>query len=268
MNRRMIKKNHFTLVELLVAMAVFSILLLISMQLFSSSRQLWLDTENRNRTYANARTAMEFIASRIQTQAYTENMPFFIDATTRFGKMYFPTAIPMNRKDADGNERDKQGLRFIGLSLSEDGILKMHIFSDENKTGFQRLMPPFTRVSGGVAAAYSSACNTVADKTVNKTDYTGEEYNVIELAENVDAFTLRPYMREGGAGTAVRSVTSTNSPPYLLEIELRVIDSKENFKKRKDYLDASDDTAATEVLKEHSYTFVRSILLNYRGARN
>ena len=268
MNKRKITKNHFTLVELLVAMAVFSILLLISMQIFGSSRKLWLDTENKNRAYANARTAMEFISSRIQTQAYTENMPFFIDATSRFCKIYFPTAMPMNRKDASGNERDKQGLRFIGFSLAEDGILRMHIFSDEKKTGFQRLIPPFVRTSGGVEAAYQAACNTVANNTVNKTDYTGEEHNVIELAENVDAFSLRPYMRNGGARTAPRYVNSTNSPPYLLEIELRVIDSKENFKKRRDYLDAGDGMATTAVLEEHSYTFNRSILLNYRGARN
>lgn len=264
MNKRKITKNSFTLVELLVAMAVFSILLLISMQIFGSSRKLWLDAESKNRTYNDIRNTMEFISSRIQTMAYTEAMPFLIKYDADHSTMYFPTAIPMNRKDENGKERDKQAMRFVGFSLGTDGILRMHIYSDEGASAFQRLMPPFVRASGGADAAYTSACNTIANNTINKTDYTGKEYNVIELAENVHSFILRPFMRNGGARVSTTFATETNSPPYRLDIILRVSDSKANYENIKNAANAMEKT---ELHNEHLHIFQRSILLNYRGAR-
>ncbi|MBE6363458.1 MAG: prepilin-type N-terminal cleavage/methylation domain-containing protein [Lentisphaerae bacterium] len=263
MNRRTVKK-HFTLVELLVAMAIFSILLLVSMQIFSSSRRLWLDSENKNKIYADARTAMEFITSRIQTQVYTENMPFLIEKNSRNSKMFFPTAMPMNRKDADGNERDKLSIRFIGFSRSEDGILRMHIYSDEGKVrSFQENIPPFIRTPENGKTPYEKACETVQANTVDKDNYSGKEYNCIELMENVVAFDLHPKYRYGymmgvAPQGAVYNENSKTSPPYILEIVLGVMDSKENFKKWKNG-ELTDD--------EHTYYFRRSILLNYRGAR-
>ena len=106
MNRRNIKKSRFTLVELLVSMAVFSVLLLVSMQIFSGSQKLWLASEQNNRVYADVRSAMEFITSRLQTQAYSDGMPFRITND----KMYFPTAMPMNRKKND-KDLDKISMR-------------------------------------------------------------------------------------------------------------------------------------------------------------
>lgn len=264
MNKRKITKNHFTLVELLVAMAVFSILLLISMQIFGSSRKLWLDAESKNRTYNDARNTMEFVSSRIQTMAYTENMPFYIERDASYSKIYFPTAMPMNRKDENGKERDKQALRFVGFTLGTDGILRMHIYSDEGASAFQRLMPPFVRTSGGVDAAYQAACNTVANNTINKTDYTGSEYNLIEIAENVVAFDLLPFMRDGEARESTKRVNTTNSPPYELHMRLIIADSKENFEKSR----SLTGLERTRHRLEHEHCFERVILLNYRGARN
>ena len=265
MNKKTIVKNHFTLVELLVSMAIFSVLLLVSMQIFSSSRRLWLNAENKNKIYAEARTAMEFITSRIQTQAYTENMPFLIDRQDpKDSKMFFPTAMPMNRKDENGKERDKISMRFIGFSRSEDGILRMHIYSDEGKLrSFQENMPPFARKKqSGEASTYEAACKTVMKNTVDKNDYSGEEHNCIELMENVVHFELSPRYRVGylmGVQPgAVYIASSKNSPPYKLDITLGVIDSKENFENWKNN---------TLTGNENTYYFRRSILLNYRGAR-
>ncbi len=264
MNKRRTVKSRFTLVELLVAMAVFSVLLLISMQIFGSSRKLWLDSENKNKIYADARTAMEFISSRIQTQAYTENMPFYIEHDASYSKIYFPTAMPMNRKDADGNERDKLSMRFIGFSLGTDGILRMHIYSDEGKVrSFQENIPPFIRTPENGKTPYQKACETVKANTVDKNDYSGKEYNCVELMENVVGFDLVPryrigYMMGVVPGGAAYDENSQNSPPYILMISLRVKDSKENFDKWK---------AGEGTLSEHTYYFRRSILLNYRGPR-
>ena len=41
-------KRCFTLVELLVAMAVFSVMLLLMMQFFSGAQRIWVSTEQKN----------------------------------------------------------------------------------------------------------------------------------------------------------------------------------------------------------------------------
>lgn len=251
MNKKMIRKNRFTLVELMVSMAVFSILLLVSVQIFASSRKLWLGSEQKNRVYADARCAMEFITARLQTQAYTDGMPFYIKKDAKNSVMFFPTAMPMNRKKGDA-DLDKISMRFIGFLLTADGVLRMQIYSDEGKTrSFQKNMPPFSNAS--------NAFNTVKGKTIDST--ASEEYNRIDLMENVCKFELIPYIREVGVDKKIEAVNETNAPPYRLDIRLTVADSPENWK---NWGSATDKAAFEE---ENCYQFTRSVLLNYRGAK-
>ena len=260
MNRKNMKISRFTLVELLVAMGVFSILLLVSMQIFSSSRRLWLNSERQNRAYADVRTAMEFLTSRIQTQAYTDDMPFLIKRDAVNSKMYFPTAIPMNRNNASGKSRDKNSMRFIGFTKSADGVLQMHIYSDEGRSSFQKNIPPYIR-----SYSYTNACAKVAAETINKTSYEGKEYNLIELMDNVCKFELVPYTRKADADADVEKFTGSelNSPPYRLDIKLAVMDSKENFDKWK----AASGSDKTDLENENCLYFTRTVLLNSRGAK-
>lgn len=260
MNRKKMKISRFTLVELLVAMGVFSVLLLVSMQIFSSSRRLWLNSERQNRAYADVRTAMEFITSRIQTQAYSDEMPFLIKRDAVNSKMYFPTAIPMNRKDASGKNRDKNSMRFVGFSKSDDGVLRMHIYSDEGRSSFQKNIPPYVR-----GYSYNSACNKVASETIDKTSYDGKEHNLIELMENVCKFELVPYTRGAEVDDVVKKFTGSElkSPPYRLDIKLAVMDSKENFDKWK----SASGSDKTDLENENCLYFTRTVLLNRREAK-
>lgn len=59
------KKNRlfaFTLVEVIVSMAVFAILMLGLMQFFTSAQSLWTTTSNQVSTYEEARTAVNMLA--------------------------------------------------------------------------------------------------------------------------------------------------------------------------------------------------------------
>ena len=266
MNKKMIRKNRFTLVELMVSMAVFSILLLVSVQIFASSRKLWLGSEQKNRIYADARCAMEFITARLQTQAYTDGMPFGIEQQSKEEEnnknstMFFPTAMPMNRKKGDA-DRDKISMRFIGFLLTKDGILRMQIYSDEGKTrSFQKNIPPFSNPK--------AAWKDIKDKTVGK-DASKEEYNQIDLMDNVYKFELIPYYREDGVNSTVTEVSQNIiiSPPYRLDIKLTVADSPENFKKWQDLKTGTEEEKKEKETfeKENCYQFTRSVLLNYRG---
>ena len=62
---RIIQK--FTLVEILVSMAVFSILLVLMMQFFAGAKTLWTANEKRSTVYTDASTAFDFMADLLQS---------------------------------------------------------------------------------------------------------------------------------------------------------------------------------------------------------
>lgn len=73
MKKRMwIQKRLFTLVEVIVSMAVFSILMLGLMQFFSSAQGLWTTTSNQVSSYEEARTATNMIAIDLMSAYYEE----------------------------------------------------------------------------------------------------------------------------------------------------------------------------------------------------
>jgi prepilin-type N-terminal cleavage/methylation domain-containing protein len=108
------RRINFTLIELLAAMAVFSILLVVSMRLFSGAQQIWMRSEQKTDTFASARTAMEFIASRMQTIYYHNDEPFEItdgvsSGTYEMDSIWFLSNMPK----ADGSKH----LHFVKFRL-------------------------------------------------------------------------------------------------------------------------------------------------------
>lgn len=274
-------RNRFTLVELLVTMGVFCVLLMVSMQIFGSAGKLWTRSEQKSNTFAAARVAMEFVAARIQTCVYTYEVPFQIynkkgsGNNTYYTDVFFPTTVPMNRvfKDnASGSLKklDKLSVRFVGFSLT-DGVLQMRIFSDKmNDTAqqyndFSQLLPPYRKRNG---TTYDDACENIENALKLEPD---SKYQIdksrdhIDIIENVTAFKLIPFNPVGKASYArieldddAGAVIST--PPYLLEIEISVLDSKESFRKWK----SASDNEKKEIETESGYTFRRAVLLGDR----
>ena len=68
-------KYKFTLAEILVAMAVFSILLTLMLQFFSGARTLWTANEKRASVYADASIALDLMANLLQTTYLNRKEP-------------------------------------------------------------------------------------------------------------------------------------------------------------------------------------------------
>ena len=62
--------QKFTIVEILVAMSVFSVLMLIIMQIFGSLQNVWTTTSKRTQTAQNANMIMNMIAADLQSAYY------------------------------------------------------------------------------------------------------------------------------------------------------------------------------------------------------
>ena len=108
-------KKYFTLIELLAAMGVFSVLLVLSMQFFTSAQKMWTAAESKNVLYGDARLIMDLISSKLQTTHYVENMPFELEikADGTAEKIFFAS-----REKLDYREKDLYNIRFLSFSFN------------------------------------------------------------------------------------------------------------------------------------------------------
>lgn len=85
--RPSMRSSRFTLVELLVAMAVLSILMLMTFQFLDSAQRAWSLTNANTRVYENARIAIDLIGrdldNAVASDTWLEEIPVFYDATDR-----------------------------------------------------------------------------------------------------------------------------------------------------------------------------------------
>ena len=67
------KRKGFTLLELLVAMAVFSMMMTVLMQFFGSAQKVSKRTGDRTRDFENGRVAMELISRDLRSASFSGN---------------------------------------------------------------------------------------------------------------------------------------------------------------------------------------------------
>ncbi len=78
-------KNVFTLIELIAAMGVFSILMLIMLTFFDGAQKAWTNCINRSQIYENARVAFDLITRDLQCAYYEyEKIPFWHKGFTTY----------------------------------------------------------------------------------------------------------------------------------------------------------------------------------------
>lgn len=73
MKHKILQISRFTLIELITAMAIFSVLMVIMMSFFSEAQQVWSESSKRSMVYDNAKIAMDLITRDLQCVMYTEN---------------------------------------------------------------------------------------------------------------------------------------------------------------------------------------------------
>ncbi len=92
-----VRCRFFTLIEIIVAMGVFSVVMAIAMQFFAGAQRVWSSSENRSNVYADARVAMNLMAAMLQSSYYA-NLPMLVvqnqtrrsEDDTSFDAVYFP----------------------------------------------------------------------------------------------------------------------------------------------------------------------------------
>ena len=141
-NARPIRRN-FTLAEIVVAMGVFSIIMLMLFRLFTSSQQVWSSAEARSIRYADARVAMDLMANALQSAFYASDTTVMLIGTkTQPSKtdprnvITFPVKMSTHYGCMDDSfESDEPALFFIRFSLGKTSALPSEVTNDE-KPGY------------------------------------------------------------------------------------------------------------------------------------
>jgi len=84
-------KNAFTLVELLVAMSIFSLLLVILLLMLGEVNRAWVAGERRVESFQNGRAVLELIARELAQAAISDKLQFVQDPNIAAG---VPTLVP------------------------------------------------------------------------------------------------------------------------------------------------------------------------------
>jgi type II secretory pathway component PulJ len=96
----MIRKNSFTLVEMLASMAILVILMGFLFQFLSSAQRAWSLIETNTRIYENARVAMDLITRDLQCAVASdvdgEEIPFYYNTTDQLPTFVSATSVPYN----------------------------------------------------------------------------------------------------------------------------------------------------------------------------
>ena len=261
------KKMKFTLVELIVAMAVFSILLLLMLQFFSGAQRIWNGMEKRNEIYANARIAMDLITTHLQnTYSPNGSIVFFVDdPNTESSKIYFATRTG----DQFPGNGSLKFMTFQRFSENESGTngedqLRVAVYCDTDND-FGCFFPPYGLNPSGTSehiSTYDDAVTHLRQKfTNNKSERLKDDEYSSAIADNVTSFQIIPYKWNASSYSRETSTSAITEIPYMLEIKLSVL-SPEDFARWKELPPASQD----DFRRENEYTFTRTVFLGKRKA--
>lgn len=290
-------KKRFTLVELLVAMSVFSILLVLMMQFFSGSQKLWVSTEQKNDLYADARVAMDLMSTLLQGTFYASGgVPFIIQKdpnapsganALEYTQIYFPTQTQMDliqdagdvvfvsfrRGPASGSGTDSS----VAGKENRTNELIMTIFADEKTNNldedFSFFFPPY---GAGTITSLEVARNKI-ESILNKKIELDEDGTCPVLLDNVTAFKIIPIEKKLSETSKMEAVDINSSSykkiPYAIEIQLSLMDKK-NYdfwdKELKGRTNLTGDALkrANDFRLQHEHTFSRAIFLGDRWERD
>ena len=260
------RKHPFTLVEILVSMAVFSILLTLMVQFFSSARTLWVANEKRASVYADASAAIDLMEKLLQTTYFSENStPFEISGAPASATAYQSqpaagwTSTIMFVSDSPMRLSSGGSIRYLRLQRgptagTDDHVLQLRVYSDTD-TNFNLCFQPFGTddpTVGGARTEIKSKLNSYTDAAHVKT-----------ILHNVTGLKITPVNRDG-----TKNVSAANhfNPPVGIEIELSLMADEATAREWADMPKSTTEqkAASNNFRNKNEYTFRRTVWLGDR----
>lgn len=215
----------FTMIELLVAMVVLSLLVLLLASMLDSSAKMWRENENRADAYREARAALNLIVSDLQTVMISTNTNYFstnVVGSQPFGLegsgLYFLTDLSADAQPG-GKKGDLCAVGYYRRWVKQNSGLAGTSVQDPTKEGFQ-----LYRTVYGSDLIYSNLLLPNAKPLTDLANPSSVEPEI--LARNICSLEFRFY-QTNATNSAQRFsawTNSTNNPmPQMIEVRMTAI---------------------------------------------
>ena len=254
-----IKKKHFTVVELIISMTVFSLILVITTQLFSVIQRSWIKFGSDTMVFENASLALELMTRDIQCIYYNDSLiPFW------------------HKSQSDSNEFSNQSLNFIArTNFQQEGATtnlseikyQLYYTSDTKDSNCGWVMRSVTG-DNSVDDKWNFISNltvglTGADNAFTANNDSSENYQ--KLIPYVTDLSFTCYDRDNIISSTTDAVVAF---PFYIQLSMSIMD-KDSWNKwiniggQPDNLQSSG--SVYDFRKKHERTFTKTVLIGDRG---
>lgn len=237
--QRRMTGRRFTLIEIAVAMSIFALLMLILMQIFSATQNVWRTSSGKAETYESARVVLDLLGNGLESAIRTNSSTGekFYYSTTDETKLWFPT-MTATRLGSDTISGEAE-YYFILTDINNNlGTLKFGYAKD---------------TSVDTSTNLDFRTNTNARSTLDTGTGTT---NLIPMLENVYEFKIDAFSKDSAGQLQYLSSSTITELPSAVIVTLKVLDNDERTKTR--FSNAASDADREALLR----TFRRIIYVN------
>ena len=273
------KRNCFTLIEMIVALGVFSLLAVIMLSFLSSAQRIWSTSANRSSVFENARLALGLIARDIQCSYYDQgSTPFY---------HYVPASASL-----DNNDRET--LYFVSSTSCPPSYacnsklceIAYTFYAQDDTANACKLGWLVRSVTGdgqGTNSKWNFAGKAAEDKVYSNSNPGDSSFAFTKGSSSKDSYEyVIPYVTSlsftcyNKKGEDIQTLTPPGENlnkmfPYSVRVDLTLMDRESWLKWRAldsaTPTDLADTGNAEAFRKNNERRFTRTILIGERGQR-
>lgn len=265
MNRK--RKMSFTLLELIVAMAIFTMMMAVLFRFIDLSQRAWVDSSNRSMVYENARLAFDLISRDLQSSYYSKDtIPFWHKGAT----------------DLAWGDNRNESLAFISTTSTPpydncdskffEIKYQLHFAEHHNDKNEGWLMRSATgdhidpADGGGGNTKWNYHSNFDMSRNSASSAFTGDDTSSEAYSGVIPYVIDMSFICLNNDGTVIpadMTGTSATNFPSSVVVTLTLMD-RFSFKKWQE-LDAADATNKNQFKVEHASRFRKTFFLGEKG---
>jgi GxxExxY protein len=213
------KSPAFSLLELLVAVSVLSILLVVLLNIVQGATSLWRGSENKVEAYREARAALQVMSSDLKNILPTTNTDFFRTNLTSYPSptnLTFLAALPISSQDTTSSKSD---ICAVGYFVAYDN--KSPVAGNNGRQSYN------------LYRYFVESNETFANLTANPTTAltASLDTNHCEiLARNVVSFNATYSVTNASGGFDPWTQSATYPMPQVVEIKVTAVNNERTMR--------------------------------------
>ena len=246
------KSPAFSILELLVAVSVLSILLVVLLNIVQRATSLWRGSENKVEAYREARAALQVMSSDLKNILPTTNTDFFRTNLTNSPNIGFLAALPISSQDTTSSKSD---ICAVGYFVAYDN--KSPVAGNNGRQSynlyryFVESNETFEKLTNNPTTALTASFDT-------------SHFEI--LARNVVGFNATYSVKNAAGGFDSWTQNATYPMPQVVEIKVTAVNNERTMRfgaraASGEWDTFSANTTSSDYLK-NTKTFTTRIKLN------